>query len=85
MPAALTAERPPRQWTLAMAADTAARVLRLLKGFFQDASLDLIEWCLVAAEARPRFERAWLERDAICLLEVYERLTAETDADAGVH
>ncbi len=85
LPAALTAERPPRQWTLAMAADTAARVLRLLKGFFQDASLDLIEWGLAAAEARPRFERAWLERDAICLLEVYERLTAETDADAGVH
>jgi predicted GIY-YIG superfamily endonuclease len=85
MPAALTAERPPRQWTLAMAADSAALVLRLLNGFFREGSLDLIEWGLAAAEARPRFERAWLERDAICLLEVYERLTAETNADAGVH
>jgi hypothetical protein len=64
---------------------TAGLAQGLLRSFFQDGSLDLIEWCLAVAESRPRFERAWMERDALPLLEVYERRTAGTDAELRVH
>lgn len=84
MPAALADDRPPPRWTLPLNAAAAALVSGRLRGFFQEASLDLIEWCLAAAETRPRFEWAWMERDAIRLLEVYERLTTAADVEAVV-
>ncbi|MBK9140033.1 MAG: GIY-YIG nuclease family protein [Verrucomicrobia bacterium] len=85
LPPPLAAERSPARWVFAMSLLQAQLAAERLRAFFRDGSLDLIEWCLAATADLPRFERAWLERDAIVLLQVHERLTAGTDGASVVH
>jgi predicted GIY-YIG superfamily endonuclease len=80
MPKALSRVKTPLVWEFAGDPAETAEICQRLDEFFQGTSPELVEWFVVSAAWRPGFERAWIARDALRLLEHFERLvTPERD------
>jgi hypothetical protein len=81
IPKTLPPIQAPRVWEFARDPAEAEEISRRLDEFFAGTSPELVEWFVVSAAWRPHFERAWIGRDALLLLEYFERLTSDVGPD----
>lgn len=79
MPMALRRGKAPATWEFSLPPAEAGEVARRLGEFFQGMSPELVEWFVGGNARRPRFERAWVERDALRLWEHFDRSTSDGD------
>ncbi|HXG48430.1 MAG TPA: GIY-YIG nuclease family protein [Methylomirabilota bacterium] len=79
MPRVLRRGPVPVTWEFVLPPVEAAEVARRLDEFFQGRSPELVEWYVGGNARRPRFERAWIERDALRLWEHFEKATSDGD------
>jgi predicted GIY-YIG superfamily endonuclease len=59
-------------WQFAIGPQEVESLDRGLAAFFNGTSPELVEWFVGSAAFRPGFERAWIQQDALWLLECFE-------------
>jgi predicted GIY-YIG superfamily endonuclease len=64
-------------WQFAIGPQEIESIDHCLAAFFNGTSPELIEWFVGSAATRPGFERAWIQQDALWLLERFERWREE--------